>query len=76
MMSLQLVLLTLTEQMQSGRYGGKTNKENTDRSTWPHFLLKIKAESVVFTLTPYVEKVNYVPVEQLAECGKRGSSSW
>lgn len=60
----------------AGGEGAKTNKGNTEASTWRHFTLKIKAESVVFTLTPYLENGNHALIEQLAECGKRGSSSW
>lgn len=60
----------------AGGEGAKTNKENTEASTWRRFTLKTKAESVVLTRSPYLENGNRALIEQLAECGERGSSSW
>lgn len=55
----------------TGVEGAKTNKENTEASTLRcRFTLKTKVESVVLTLSPYLENGNHALIEQLAECGK------
>lgn len=54
----------------TGGEGAKPNKENTEASTWRCFTLKTKVESVVLTLSSYLENGNHALIEQLAECGK------
>lgn len=54
----------------AGGEGAKTNKENTEASTWHRFTLKSLWSLLYLRFPPHLEIGNYALIEQLAECGK------